>query len=308
MRIVMAGATGVIGRHAVPLLLRSGHQVTALGRSLERLQALERLGASTLALDLFDVDAVRRAMAGHDAVINLATHVPGAGVRSFLPGAWKEMDRIRREGSALLVDAALASGARLFIQESFGPIYPDCGDRWITEDVQPRPARYNRTALDAETSAERLTRADRTGVALRFAFFYGSDDRFTQDVFGYVRRGWLPILGRPDGFFSMVNHEDAASAVVAAIDAPSGIYNVVDSEPITRREFGEALAQMLSVRSPKIRPQWLANFAGGLGETVPRSLRISNAKLREATGWTPKYRSAREGWFAALHSRDRAQW
>jgi len=300
MRILIIGATGVIGRRAAPLLFRSGHQVTAVGRSLERLQALERLGVSTLKLDLFDADAVHRAMAEHDAVINLATHVPSTGVRAFLPGAWKEMDRIRRDGSALLVDGALASGAGLFIQESFAPIYPDCGDRWITEDVQPRPARYNRTVLDAEASAQRFARADRTGVALRFAFLYGSEDRFTQDVFGYVRRGWLPILGRPQGYFSMVNHEDAASAVVAAIDAPSGIYNVVDSEPITRREFCEALAQMLSVRSPKTLPQWLANLTGGLGETVARSLRISNTKLREATGWTPKYRSAREGWFAAL--------
>ena len=111
---------------------------------------------------------------------------------------------------------------------------------------KPRPARYNRTVLDAEGSAERfavIRQVSRCGPV----FLYGVHDGFTADVIRYVHRGRLPIAGRPD-FFSMVSHEDAASAVVAALEAPFGIYNVVDKTPVIRREFGEALAQMLSVR------------------------------------------------------------
>jgi nucleoside-diphosphate-sugar epimerase len=302
MRILVTGATGVIGRRAVPLMRQLGHQVTAVGRSHERLKELEHHGALTLALDLFDRRAVRCALAGHDAVVNLATHIPSPGIGALLPGAWKETDRIREHGSALLVDEALAGDVKLFVQESFAPIYPDSCDHWINEETSPTPAHYNQTALNAEASADRFARAGRRSVVLRFAFFYGPGDPFTREVFNFVRHGWLPIIGRPDAFFSTVSHDDAAAAVVAALDAQSGIYNVVDDEPCTRRELGAALAEMLSVRSPRIPGPWLAKLAGGLGETLARSLRISNAKLREATEWAPTYPSARDGWVAALLS------
>jgi 2-alkyl-3-oxoalkanoate reductase len=302
MHLFVTGATGVIGRRAIPMLLGAGHQVTAAGRSTDRLRQLERLGASPIVLDLFDGDAVRRAVAGHDAVINLATHIPSTTFRQFLRSSWKEMDRIRTEGSAILVDAAVAAGVGRFVQESFAPIYPECGDRWIHEDEPLQPVRYNRSVLDAEASVERFARSGGAGIALRFAAFYGSHDRFTDDVFKSARRGWLPLPGRPEAFFSMVNHEDAASAVVAALDVPSGSYNVVDDEPLTRRQFGDVLAELLNVRSPRLPPRWMVRFMGGLGEMFARSLRISNSKLKSATGWVPKYPTAKAGWLAALKS------
>ena len=299
MNIFVAGATGVIGRRAVPLMLREGHHVTAAGRSPERLSGLARQGASTLSLDLFDRDAVKRGIAGHEAIVNLATHIPPPGLSAFLPSAWKETARIREHGSALLADEAIASGVRLFIQESFAPIYADSGDRWITEEARLQPANYNKSAVAAEASADRVTRGGGRGIVLRFAYFYAGDDRFTQDLCSFVRRGWLPIVGDADAFFSTVSHDDAASAVVAALKAPAGVYNVVDNVPLTRRQLGEALSEILDVPPPKIPPAWLAKLTGSVGATMARSLRISNAKLRQTTGWTPKYSTAREGWQTA---------
>src|SRR5262245_18922085 len=116
MRIFVTGATGVIGRRAVPLVVCRGHQVTGVGRSSERLKTLERAGATPLVLDLFDREAVRRSIDGFDAVVNLATHIPPLGLKTFFASSWKETGRIRAEGSSLLVDEALSSGARLFIQ------------------------------------------------------------------------------------------------------------------------------------------------------------------------------------------------
>ncbi len=301
MRIFLTGSTGVIGRRVIPQLVEAGHSVSAAGRPSSRLQALESAGATVVPLDLFDSAAVKRALAGQDAVINLATHVP-RGMRSFLPAAWAENDRIRTAGSALLVNAALVSDVHLFIQESF-IAYPDSADQWITEDTPPDPPTYNRTVLDAEDSAARFARSGRRSLALRFAFFYGPGDAFTQTALKSVRRGWLPIFGRPEGFFSMVNHDDAASAVVAALEAPSGNYNVVDDEPMTRRALADALAEILEVKPPKLPPAWVTRRAGSVGEMVSRSLRVSNSKLREATGWAPHYPSAREGWRAGLQSR-----
>src|ERR671932_756223 len=101
MQIFVTGATGVIGRRVVPLLLAAGHQVTAVARTPEKSAALERMGAAAVLLDLFAAEAVRRAVAGHQVVINLATHIPPS-TRMFLPGAWRANDRIRRGASAIL--------------------------------------------------------------------------------------------------------------------------------------------------------------------------------------------------------------
>jgi 2-alkyl-3-oxoalkanoate reductase len=46
---------------------------------------MERDGAAAIDVDLFDADAVRRAVVGHDAVVNLATHIPNSTTKMFLP-------------------------------------------------------------------------------------------------------------------------------------------------------------------------------------------------------------------------------
>lgn len=300
MRVFVTGSTGVVGRIAIPLLLAKGHKVTAAGRSMTRLAPIANAGASIVALDLFDKAAVTRAVENHDAVINLATHIPPPGPGSFRRRAWKENDRIRTHASMLLTEAARAARVGVFIQESFAPIYPDSGDRWIQEATPLEPVRYNRSVLDAELSAERFASGGGRGVALRFAFFYGSDDPFTQTVSSSVRRGWLPVFGDAEGYFSTVSHENAASAVIAALNAPSGAYNVVDNDPLTRRRLGEIVAEVVGVHAPKVPPRWSARLFGGVGEMLARSLRISNEKLRRRTDWTPPHASARDGWEAAL--------
>src|SRR5690348_15512638 len=188
MRIFLTGATGVLGRRVVPTLLKQGHSVTGVGRSAGRLADLARTGMTPCAIDLFDATAIRRAMAGHDTVVNLATHVPPNN-RMFLPGAWREMDHVRRDGSTVLAEAAMANGVARFVQESFALIYPDAGDRWITEETPPNAARYNRSVLDAEASAQRVARAGATAVVLRFALLYGPGDPFAEQVLSMVRRG-----------------------------------------------------------------------------------------------------------------------
>ena len=300
MRVFMTGATGVIGRRAVPLLLAAGHRVTGVARTPAKRRQLERAGAVAADVNLFDAESVRRALAGYDAVINLATHMPSSSWQMFLPGAWKENDRLRRDASANLVDAALACGVTKFIQESFAPTYPEGGDGWIDESAPLRPVRYNRTVLDAENAAGRFTAAGRVGVVLRFALFYGPDGPFTRELIDAVRKGFAPMPGAPQSFVSSVSHDDAASAVVAALGVGAGVYNVADDEPLRRREFFDSLAASLGVRPPVIPPKWVAFLAGSLGEMLARSLRISNRKLRAQSVWSPKYPSAREGWRAVV--------
>jgi nucleoside-diphosphate-sugar epimerase len=300
MKIFLTGATGVIGRRLVPILVAAGHRVTAVARSSTARTQLQRDGVTPIAVDLFDSAAVRQAIAGHDVVINLATHIPSSTLQMFLRWAWRENDRLRRVASATLVDAALAAGVGRFVQESFAPVYPDCGDRWIDETVPVEPVRYNRTVADAEASATRFSHHGGTGIVLRFGGFYGPDALQTVAMIDAVRRGWGPIPGSPNAFVSSVMHDDAATAVAAALGLPAGIYNVADDEPVTHREFFDSLAATLGVASPRLPPPWITPLLGSLGEMAARSERISNRKLRAACDWRPTYESVRHGWPAVV--------
>src|SRR5215207_9781796 len=267
MRIFLTGATGVIGRRVVPILAGTGHRVTAIGRSPEKRAALERQGASAIGVDLFDPEAVRRVLTGHDAVINLATHIPPSSARMLLPGAWRENDRIRRVASGNLVAAALKAGAGQFIQESFAPMYEDGGEQWIDESWPIRPARYNQSSVDAERSAARFTDRGGIGVVLRFALFYGPDAVHVIDLIKLVRKGWAPVFGS-NGFISLIAHEDAATAVVAALGVGAGIYNVADDAPVRRHEWVDALAAALGIPSPKLPPRWISRLGGSITELL----------------------------------------
>ena len=299
MRIFVTGATGVVGRRVVPQLIAASHEVTAVGRTAEKRERLSRQGAEPVDVDLFDAAAVTRAVTGHDAVVNLATHMPASSARMLLPGAWRENDRLRRDASRLLVDAATAAGATRYTQESFAPAYPDGGDGWIDESTPLRPAQYNRTLLDAERSAERFTDSGGIGVVVRFANLYGPDSRLLVEVLGFVRRGLAPLPGGPTAFLSSVSHDDAAAAVVAALGVPPGAYNVADDDPMRRRDYADALASAFGLSSPRLPPAWTGRLLGSMGELLSRSQRISNAKLRSASAWTPRFPSAREGLRAA---------
>jgi nucleoside-diphosphate-sugar epimerase len=300
MKVFLTGASGVIGRRVVPLLVRQGHQVMAVAHTAEKRLAIERQRALATDVSLFDAHALNDAVAGYDVVVNLATHMPASAARMFLPGAWRENDRIRREGSHNLVNAARAAGVQRFVQESFAPVYPDRGAAWIDESVPIEPVAYNRTVADAERSAEHFTGTSRRGIVLRFAAFYGPDSRMLADMIRVVRHGIAPLPGPAGAFISSVSHDDAAAAVVAALDLPAGVYNVSDDEPVTHRDYFDTLAAELELRSPRLLPHWATFLFGSAGKLASRSVRISNRKLRETSNWAPRYPSVREGWRDAV--------
>jgi nucleoside-diphosphate-sugar epimerase len=299
MRVFITGATGVVGSRVVPLLLEEGHEVTAVVRSPEQRGEVSGTGADAVEVSLFDRDKLRDAVAGHDAIVNLATHIPSSTLRMLMPGGWRANDDIRRVGSSNLVDAAVAGGVGRLIQESFAPIYADRGDLWIDEGWRVRPERYARSVLDAEQSVRRFTARGGTGIVLRFGAFYGPDAVQLKDLVRAVRRGFAPLPGRAATFMSSLSHDDAAAAVVAALAAPAGTYNVTDNEPMRHRDYVDALADALGVRHPRFLPAWTARLGGPVGRMLARSQRISNRKLRSC-GWKPRYESVREGFQATV--------
>ena len=295
MNVFVAGGTGVVGRRLVPLLVGAGATVSAVARSDSKAAQLKKQGAKPVRVDLFDPAAVDAAVAGHDAVINVATKIP-SGMQILMPRAFRENTRIRTEASQNLALAAINARARTFIQESFAPTYPDRGDEWIDESVIIEPGNYARSVLDAESAAAEFTKSGGTGIVLRFSLFYGPDSSITRDAVNYVRRGLTPAFGRPDAYMSSIWIGDAASAVLAALSVPAGTYNITDDAPIQRREAFDLLAAELGVKAPRMLPRWVTGMMGSVVETLGRSQRISNAKFRQAANWIPSVPSLREGW------------
>lgn len=295
MNVFVAGGTGVVGRRLVPLLVGAGAAVSAVARSDAKAAQLKKQGATPVRVDLFDPAAVDAAVAGHDVVINIATRIP-SGVRILMPGAFSENARIRTEASQNLALAAINARARTFIQESFAPTYPDCGDEWIDESVTIQPTSYVRSVLDAESAAGEFSKSGGRGVVLRFSLFYGPDSSLTLDAVSSVKRGLTPAFGQAEGYMSSIWIDDAASAVFAALSVPSGTYNITDDVPMRRHEAFSLLAAELGVKSPRMLPRWVTGMMGSVVETLGRSQRISNAKFRQAANWVPKVPSLREGW------------
>jgi nucleoside-diphosphate-sugar epimerase len=297
MKVFVTGGTGAIGRFVVPALRDAGHEVTALARSDVKATWLARQGAHPVELSLFDVEALTGALAVHDAVANLATAIPPTK-DALKASAWEANTRIRTEGSTAVVDAALAAGVPKLVQESISFMYADGGDRWLdeSEPIDPPPG-IDAVAV-AEANATRFTDAGRIGIVLRFGLFYGARSAHTDEFIRLARRGIGPVAGRPQAYQSSIHLADAASAVLAALDAPAGIYNVVDDEPLTKKEYARAVGAAVGKRTWIDLPGRLAGVAGNKSEVLTRSHRVSNTKFKEATGWSPRYPSAREGWLA----------
>jgi UDP-glucose 4-epimerase len=287
--IIIIGATGVVGWRSVRRLVRDGHRVTAVTRSLRGRRVVEGLGARSVTADVFDTAALRTAFAGTDVVVNLLTSIPSAE-RMLAPGAWDANDRLRREASAAIARAAAAAGATRLVQESLGLLYADGGDRWLDEHSPVAPAGPAATALTAERNAAELFGGD--VVVLRFGIFMGPDSALTAAELDEARAGVALRIGRGAARVPTVWLDDAAAAVAAAIDVAPGVYNVVDDDPPTREELEAALA--VAAGRSELRVE-VAAPAPQI-EPLARSLRLSNRRLRAASAWAPAVRAGLDGW------------
>lgn len=305
MKVFVTGGTGAVGREAVGALVRRGHHVTALARSDAKASWLTAAGATPVRVSLFDRPGLERAFTGHDAVANLASALPPTN-RFVWPGAWKENDRVRSVGSATVASAALAAGVPRLIQESVAMLYPDGGDEWITEATPPDRYPMAEANLAAEASAHGFAAAGGIGVVLRFGWFYGPGATHSEEFLALARRHLTITMGRPETFVSSIHVVDAGEAVACALDAPSGDFNIVDDEPLTKRSYADALERAAGTATWVRAPGRLALLLGNRTTSLTRSLRVSNRQFADATGWSPRYPSAREGWIATAEELPRS--
>jgi nucleoside-diphosphate-sugar epimerase len=297
MKMLVVGGTGVVGRPLVARLVSAGHDVTALARNEERAGVLREAGVRPVVADLFDLEAMTAAVDGQDAVINVATRIPPAS-RMALPRSWRENDRIRREGTRVIATAVLARGVPRYVQESGVFPYAAGGDAWLDEDSPLQFAAHTRSLADAEASAARVADSGATGVALRFGMFWGSEGPTTRTMVAVARRGFFPLAGRRTDRLSIIVPDDAAAAAVAALELPSGVYNVVDDEPLTRAEHAVLLGEAVGRTPLRILGRTAARLGGPVVAALARSQRVSNRRLREASSWRPSVPSARQAYEA----------
>jgi nucleoside-diphosphate-sugar epimerase len=278
------------------MLIDSDHTVRALARSSANELRLREAGAYPVQGDLFDAASVRKAIRNCDAVLHLATHIPPPNQASS-PEAWRENDRIRIEGTRNLVNAALESNVSTFIYPGVVFVYPDSADRWLDARTPPDRTRLLESSLLAEAEVQRFTAAGKRGIVLRMGAFYGSGSASTRSLLRTARRGIAMIFGPGKGYQPLIWIDDAALAVVDALTkAPAGIYDVVDDEPLQRRELAAILADVVG-RKWLLRPPTLLFriLAGKHVMFLTRSQRVSNKRFKEATGWEPTVASARLG-------------
>jgi nucleoside-diphosphate-sugar epimerase len=209
VRVLVTGGSGVLGRAAVPRLRAAGHDVIAPART---------------ELDLFDPAAAEAALAAADAVLHLATRIPPPDARDD-PEAWHENDRLRSDASRILVDAALRRTTSVYVQPTVAFVYAAADEADEETPLGDVPATL-RSALDAEAEASRFTAAGRRGVVLRFGLLDGP--------------GPATATSRTAAAATL-HVADAGRALVAALDVPSGIYNVCrDNERVSNRRFKRA--------------------------------------------------------------------
>jgi nucleoside-diphosphate-sugar epimerase len=310
MKIFMTGATGALGPATLQTLVTGGHEVTAVARDDAKAARVRAAGAEPVGVDLFDAGAVRDAVVGAqpEAILHLATNVPPT-MRAARKSAWSTHNALRTTATEHLVAAARAAGSRVFVKESVLFSYPDRGEAWIDEDVPPDESiTLLQPTLEGERIALDFAGTDTTAVVLRFGLFYGPFVRQTDESLKLARWRMSTVAGKPHAYQSSIYVEDVAAAVAAALDAPTGVYNVCDDEPLTRRAYLDAFSAGFGLPKLRLNPPWLLRLvAGRSARVVTASQRCSNRRFRSATGWAPACPSACEGWAAAGAARAAAR-
>lgn len=302
MNIFVTGATGVLGTSLVPRLVEAGYTVSAMSRTAKKDEQLRSIGAHPVRVDLFDVEALKQVLADHEAIYHLATKIPSE-TQIGRSSAWLENDRLRRDGARNLVEAALAVGTvQTIIYPSFNFLYPSSSDSWLDAQKTPVKTATLSSTVEAEQAVARFAASDPTrhrGISLRLGSFYGPEAPSSRVVLDYARKGIGALPGARSSYLPQIWLQDAVSALLLALTepVPSGVYDIVDDEPVTRAEMFTILAHAVGRKRLFVLPDLLMRvMTGAKYADMSRSLRISNHLFKEVSSWRPTVPNARIGW------------
>jgi nucleoside-diphosphate-sugar epimerase len=312
MRILLAGASGAIGRTLIPMLVAGQHEVFGAFRNPANADKVQALGATPVVLDALDADAVRKAVSEikPSAIIHQLTAIPANLDLKHIDRDFDLTNRLRTEGTRSLATAAVQAGVEKFIAQSFaGWPYARTGIRLKTEEdaLDPTPPPKLKAMLDAIETLEHTVVREQgfTGIILRYGPFYGPLSSIASDgaMVNAIRAHKVPLVGQGTGVWSFIHLHDAATATAAAFThAQRGIYNIVDDDPAPVAEWLPFLAECAGAKPPSHIPAFVANLlVGEHAVAMMNDIRgVSNEKARRELHWTPKWSSWRQGFKAAL--------
>jgi nucleoside-diphosphate-sugar epimerase len=304
MRVFVAGGTGAIGRPLVTALSAAGHQVIVYSRDAERVTALGVPGIVPAVGDAFDADALIGAVQSSkpEVVINQLTSLPQTANPFAIKRGFDLTSRLRREVSRTLVTAARAAGARRIVAQSIAFAYrPGEGVRteadplWTDAKGQIGILTGSVATLESNTLGD----AELEGVVLRYGSFYGRGTYFAPGGLyaTMLKRRMLPIPGTGGGVFGLVHLDDAAAATVAALEGPTGIFNVTDDVPAPAAEAMVFMAELMGAKPPRHVPESLVRIGAGafLAYLMCDQPAVSNKRARTELGWSPRYPDWHDG-------------
>ena len=315
MRVLVTGASGMLGRATATALLARGDEVTVLQRRPSGLPCREVLG------DVADPAVVARAVRGQDAVLHLAAKVD-------VTGPWSEYAHANVGGTRAVVDACRAAGVGRLVHVS-SPSVAHAGTALTGVGADPAdPARargrYARSKALAELDALAADSASLAVLVVRPHLVWGpGDTQLVERIVTRARAGRLPVIGSGAALIDTTYVDNAAAALVAAVDACGPVHGealvVSNGEPRPVAEVVARLCRAAGVPGSRRRvPFGLAYLAGAAVEgvwgatrrrTVPPVTRFLAEQLatahwfdqrrtREALRWRPRV-SLEEG-FAQL--------
>ena len=301
MRIIVAGASGAIGRQLVPMLAEEGHTVVGLTRSEAKTGIIEAAGAEAIVADVLDAQAVKAAVRAvePEVVVHELTSIPPVVNPSRFAEDFAPTNRLRREGTRNLVAATLAAGSRRIVAQSIAQAYAPVGG-WIKAELDPlysdAPPVFRDTfeaVIDLEATV--LGTSGLEAIVLRYGNFYGPGTAYDRDGSNaaLVRQQMFPIAGEGSARWSFIHVRDAARATAMAVSrGEPGVYNIVDDEPAAVADWLPVYAASLGAAEPPRTPPPRSPY-GIYGMQLARG--ASNAKAKRLLGWAPRYATWREG-------------
>lgn len=310
MKVFVAGATGAIGRPLVRQLLDAEHEVIALTRSVERAATLELLGVRAVVGDALAEGTLDRVFEQHrpEVAVHQLTTFPTSARPINSYRKLQQTNRLRSSGAELVMTAARRAGTSRVIAQGIAFLYePGEPDRLRIESdpvIVDGPGILGGVARGI-AAVERvvLDSPDVQGVVLRYGAWYGEGTQLHASVAlrRLLRSRLVPALRGSTASVNLTLVDDAAAAVVAALTAPPGAYNVVDIAPIAVRELMDLVADACGARPPVVSATWSLRAAGAyVGHLLTRQVPVSNRRALGTLGWRPTHASTAAGLRAVL--------
>ncbi|MEU4485611.1 NAD(P)-dependent oxidoreductase [Streptomyces purpurascens] len=301
MRVLVAGATGVVGHPLVGALRARGHHVSALVRDASRAPDADE----AVVADALDRASLLPAVsaARPDVVVHQMTAL--RLLRDDPAGAFAQTARLRTAGTAHLVEAARAAGARRLVAQSIAFAAAPAGVLVLDEDAPlyvdaPDPGWAATVRAVAELERLVLSGAGLSGLVLRYGTLYGPGTAYarTGGTGQRVLAGKLPLPEGGSGITSFLQVEDAVGAAVAAVESEAtGVLHITDDEPAPAAEWLAHYARALGAPAPRTVPAAMAPRLLGwfTAHQLTAARGASNDRARTTLGWKPLRPSWRDG-------------